>query len=691
MGLGYLTLAIQSDQDKYLTGNPEFTFFKSVYKRHTNFAIDYQFVNFVGDANNAFGKKLYLDIPKNGDLLHKSHLVIDISGFAGLKEITPAAYSLVEYIDLFIGGQRLDRLYGTWLQAWHELYEDKDVVLGRMISTQPISTSSNSNKLYIPLRFWFNNDIGVALPLIALQYNDIKIEVKFNSKVDVQTYSKYDTTSVQDTTLTINQVQLLCQYIHLDKEERRLFASNPLEYLITQLQTSLNNPINLNSTDNDETFHKTVHKTNLRFSHPVKELVWSFQDHNALISQYNTAELKNYNSSGVLSLNNWRNFTVGNDHLIGANLTLNGKDMTEELPGSFYRNIQQYEYHSANGLGSLRNTNTSANAPSKRNIDYSSGSGFYSFSFSLSPQDFQPAGSINFSKLEQAQLKYRLFRPVLQDTLAIRVATIKPIVDFTVAIPSIDGITLAENDIVIVRAQNTNDAHNNGIYVINNQGLLIRHPNYSSVSLMLSASGSVFKVLEGNTLANKFLIMSFKDEATGNLGDVGNDVKFIEYKSTTEATKITHLITTPLGGTGATFNNATSTFENVVGNQDGYSRSANDLILITNQDPDSSRNGIYITDTITTTLVRLASLSNSDQIKNASGRVFQITSGTSIGQNFILSIEDKTNFVLNTDDINFFQYEVSNFELISKVLSIYAVNYNILRIVSGMASIAFNS
>ena len=102
MGLGYLTLAIQSDQDKYLTGNPEFTFFKSVYKRHTNFAIDYQFANFVGDANNAFGKKLYLDIPKNGDLLHQTHLVIDISGADGFKNITPTAYSFIDYIDLSI-------------------------------------------------------------------------------------------------------------------------------------------------------------------------------------------------------------------------------------------------------------------------------------------------------------------------------------------------------------------------------------------------------------------------------------------------------------------------------------------------------------------------------------------------------------------------------------------------------------
>ena len=173
MGLGYLILSIKSEQDKYLTGNPQFTFFKSVYKRHTAFAVDYQYISFVGDASNAFGKKIYIDVPKNGDLLHRMYLVLDVSGVNGLRNITPTAYSYIDYLDLFIGGQRVDRHYGSWLQIWHELFESNDVALGKLTSSQPLA--GNTNKLYVPLRFWFNNNVGLSLPLIALQYNDIKM------------------------------------------------------------------------------------------------------------------------------------------------------------------------------------------------------------------------------------------------------------------------------------------------------------------------------------------------------------------------------------------------------------------------------------------------------------------------------------------------------------------------------------
>ena len=181
MGLGYLTLATKSEQDKYLTGNPQFTFFKGVYKKHTNFATDYQYVNLIGDTNNSLGKKLYIELPKNGDLLHRAYLAINVKGSDDLKNVIPIAYSLVEYIDLFIGGQRVDRHYGSWLRIWHELNapSEKQLALSEMVS---IHHNSDSKLLHVPLRFWFNNNIGSALPLIALQYNDIKSTLSFQIK-----------------------------------------------------------------------------------------------------------------------------------------------------------------------------------------------------------------------------------------------------------------------------------------------------------------------------------------------------------------------------------------------------------------------------------------------------------------------------------------------------------------------------
>ena len=147
MGLGYLLLSIKSEQDKYLTGNPNFTFFKAVYKKHTNFAIDYQFVNLIGDSKNILGRTIFIDIPKNGDLLHRMYIVIDTT--INTTDITPLAYSLIDFIDIYIGGQRIDRHYGSWLHIWHELNEsnDKQFILSEMISVH------TSNKLYIPLLF----------------------------------------------------------------------------------------------------------------------------------------------------------------------------------------------------------------------------------------------------------------------------------------------------------------------------------------------------------------------------------------------------------------------------------------------------------------------------------------------------------------------------------------------------------
>ena len=129
MGYGYLLLSVKSEQDNYLIGNPQFTFFKAVYKKHTNFALDYQFSDFVGESSNSFGKKIYLNVPKNGDLLHRMYLTFDL-GFNGAadsspldeqKKVAPFLYNLIDHIDINIGGQLIDRHYGQWFAIWNDL------------------------------------------------------------------------------------------------------------------------------------------------------------------------------------------------------------------------------------------------------------------------------------------------------------------------------------------------------------------------------------------------------------------------------------------------------------------------------------------------------------------------------------------------------------------------------------------
>ncbi len=408
MGLGYLLLAVKSEQDNYLVGNPQFTFFKAVYRKHTNFALDNVFVNFVGETANNFGRKLYVDVPKNGDLVHRMYLSIDIESNEPISNIAPLAYSFIEYVELFIGSQSIDKQYGEWLHIWHDALEsrNKELSLSDLITTH---SNGTSNKIMIPLRFWFNNDIGLSLPLIALDNNEVRLEVKFNSLQTITTYSKNCNYLVSQD-LQIRKIQLLTEYIHLDTEERRLFSSNDHEYLITQVQSSFRNPINLYLNDSDENYQQINHKVDLRFNHAVKELFWTIQDsHGNICDNSSICETKFY-PQGVLHYNYWRNLTPGQEQLIGASIVLNGKDLMEELPPLFYRSVQGYQYHNGYGINLIRDNSTGNNRPAALYRDLTKSSGFYSYSFAIKPLDSQPSGSLNFSKLENAQLKFRVYR-----------------------------------------------------------------------------------------------------------------------------------------------------------------------------------------------------------------------------------------------------------------------------------------
>ena len=248
MGLGYFQLTVTNQEDKYLVGNPQFTYFKTSYRRHTNFALENVLLNFSGETymDNNFGKKLYVNVPKNGDLIHRMYLVIDTNYQGDLldlkKEIGVSAFSLIEYVEISIGDQVIDKHTGEWLHIFHELFIDssKNSLLCDMINIHNTTTTKGETKnnkdglLYIPLIFWFNRNPGLALPLLALNNNDIKINVKFASKNKIDNFPKNNSKS-----FIINNVKLLTEYIHLDTEEKQLFASNTHNYLIEQINTAI--------------------------------------------------------------------------------------------------------------------------------------------------------------------------------------------------------------------------------------------------------------------------------------------------------------------------------------------------------------------------------------------------------------------------------------------------------------------
>jgi hypothetical protein len=418
MGLGYMLLAVKSEQDKYLVGNPQFTFFKGAYKRHTHFALDQVFVPFVGETYNAYNKKLYVDIPKSGDLLHRMYLVLDIENNTSQTDISNVnlfGYSFIEYVDIIIDGQLIDRHYSDWLMLYLELMQDKRKELATGLMTGIHSSTDNKKTLFLPLRFWFNNDIGLSLPLIALQYSTVRIEVKLNDKSVPTTYVSNLTTtanSITNTNLSLNRMQMLCEYIHLDKDERVLFSSKQLEYMITQVQSSLNNPIQLyTSSMTNEKYEDLTHRFDLRFNHPVKSIFWGIKDNYVDLSSVNLSNNLYDNTTGILYYNYWRNANYLREQMKECNIVMNGKDVTEPLQPQYFRFVQDYQHHLNSSLLNVYNSNkTSNNAPNYKSNIYPVGMGFYNYNFAFNPSETQPSGSVNFSKLEQAQLKIKLYR-----------------------------------------------------------------------------------------------------------------------------------------------------------------------------------------------------------------------------------------------------------------------------------------
>ena len=327
MGGGLMQLVAYGAQDVYLTGNPQITFWKVTYRRYTNFAIESIEQTFNGQAD--FGRRVTCVISRNGDLAYRTYLQItlpEINQYMGnstsLAVGNQSVYArwldfpgeqIIAQVEVEIGGQRIDRQYGDWMHIWNQLtmtseqerayfkmvgnttqmtfitdpsFSDVD---GPCDSIAPRQVCAPRNALpettlYVPFQFWFNNNPGLALPLIALQYHEVKINLDLRPIDEclwaVTTLSCNSNGSNPSTQLSIgatvaatiayNQslvaASLYVDYVFLDTDERRRFAQNPHEYLITQLQFT-----------GDESVGSSSNKIKLNFNHPVKELIWVVQ------------------------------------------------------------------------------------------------------------------------------------------------------------------------------------------------------------------------------------------------------------------------------------------------------------------------------------------------------------------------------------------------------------------------------
>jgi len=384
MGGGLLQLVAYGAQDVYLTGNPQITFFKAVYRRHTNFALEAIEQTFNGTPD--FSQRVSCQISRNGDLINRVYLQLRLTGttnyckYFGLR--------LVKQVDIEIGGQRIDRHYSHWLYIWNELSlpVSKREGYNDMVGAYGGTVGTNINKtLYVPLEFWFCRNVGLALPLIALQYHEVKIYVAFE---DVANCYESSAGTPAKPSFTAS---LWVDYIFLDTDERRRFAQLSHEYLIEQLQFT-----------GEEALTSTNVKAKLNFNHPCKELIWFVTNSaNNTNNWFNYTTVRNpFGTTGNYSFNGFNKMLVtdgvsGNNNelnypanpTVNAKLVLNGNDRFATRSGNYFNLIQPYQHH--------------------ENIPRNAGINVYSFA--LKPEEHQPSGTLNMSRIDTAILNMTIY------------------------------------------------------------------------------------------------------------------------------------------------------------------------------------------------------------------------------------------------------------------------------------------
>jgi hypothetical protein len=416
-----MQLVAYGAQDVYLTANPQVTFFKQLYRRHSNFAMESIEQTFNGVAN--FQRRVQCTISRNGDLIHRMYLQVtlpavdlndpSVSDSSGdqFRWLNWVGHNLIQDVYIEIGGQQIDKHYGDWLHIWNELTQKagKQAGYAEMVGNVPELTniiskvgtdggctnqcvggdphSSSETRsccpeytLYIPFQFWFNRHAGLALPLIALQYHEVRVTI------DIQPLQYLIWTNnpvILDAVnaLGIVAASIYVDYIYLDTDERRRFAQVAHEYLIEQLQFTGN-----------ESITSASNKVKMSFNHPCKEIVWVVQRDNYITCDssvdpwkgqqpfnytdfWDRAALESgYSISTVEGM-------AGNNPVAVANIQLNGQDRFSEREGPYFNLVQPYQHHT--------------NIPAV---------GINVYSFALNPEEHQPSGTCNFSRIDNATL-----------------------------------------------------------------------------------------------------------------------------------------------------------------------------------------------------------------------------------------------------------------------------------------------
>jgi len=417
---GLIQLVAVGGQNLYLNGNPKLSFFKKVFKTYTNFSMESMRLNFSKNTMHIKEKTLLsCKIDRNGDMLQNMYFVFTLPNIPKksgekFKFVQNLGEVIVDNYYISIGGNIIDKQYGEWLHIWAELSLSSDKtygyskIIGNVADIYAPDDYSKKyidgdiqifgRKVYLPLHFWFNKIPGLALPLISLQYHTVEVHVELRPLVDIFTLGLSKTPYQESTTrkptpdecsdyFNIQNNSLFidpyieANYIFLDTTERTFFATKNQEYLVEQVVRFSYDDLNkFNMVDID------VHN-------PVKEFIWVIARndrglHNRWYDFTDWDTLKINEKPNITDTRDFSESSVNGEILRSAKFLFNGVDRQEAKDNYYYNIVQPYQHHTQ--------------VPK---------TGIYNFSFSLNPENFQPSGSCNFSKINKIQMYTELIVP----------------------------------------------------------------------------------------------------------------------------------------------------------------------------------------------------------------------------------------------------------------------------------------
>ena len=375
---GLLQIVASGAQDVYLTGNPQITFFKVVYRRHTNFSLESIQQFFRNEQNLDFGKSTYSVLERKADLMSGAVLELtlpaleqDQNNSEFVNWVNGIGNAILKSVQVKIGGYTVDTQSGEWMDinSQYNVSQDKrtayDEMLGYYVNAATDLISDNELTLHIPLNFWFTNP-GLALPIEALQYHDVEIYFNFANLADMIVSNVTITNPITKTggTPKFLDCKLYVDYIYLDTDEKRRFVQSSHEYLIEQVQM-------LNY---EEILTPVAKKFDLFLKHPVKSLYWVISNdlYTTTGSIFPNNQPLNYDANNAIT---------DKDTFKSMKLLFNGSDRFTERPAKYFRLTQPFQYFKC--------------CPKKK---------IYSYTFALRPYDLQPSGSCNFSRIDNVKM-----------------------------------------------------------------------------------------------------------------------------------------------------------------------------------------------------------------------------------------------------------------------------------------------